>query len=216
MLGNRLVLLGPPGVGKGTQAKLIALRMNVPTISTGEMLRAAVDAKTELGIKANEFMSGGNLVPDDIIIGLIEKRLEERDVASGFLLDGFPRTVPQAEALTNLLKSKKKELTAVLAFTASEEAVVARIGGRLTCRNCNAVFHETNNPPKSPGTCDVCSSRLVVREDDQPEAVRRRLEVYEAKTAPLFDYYEKQGLLRMIDASGNVDAVYAKVEALLK
>lgn len=209
-------MLGPPGVGKGTQAKLISLRMNVPAISTGDMLRAAVEAKTELGIKAGETMKGGNLVPDEVIIGLIKDRLEMPDVANGFLLDGFPRTVAQAEALNNLLAAKNMQLTAVLAFTAPTELVVERIGGRLTCRNCGAVFHQITNPPKSGGTCDVCSSRLTVREDDQPEAVRHRMEVYEEKTAPLFDFYEKQGVLRLLDASGPVDVVYAKVEALLK
>lgn len=211
----RIVLLGCPGVGKGTQAKLIALRRGVRQIATGDILRQEVEQGTELGLLAKEYMDRGDLVPDEIIINMMQTHLQAADETGGFLLDGFPRTVEQARALDQYLVSTGKSLDHVIALSAPEEVVVHRLSGRLTCNNCGATYHETNRRPRNFGTCDVCGGRLQVRSDDDPEAVRTRLQVYEGRSAPLLDYYRSQGLLRDVDASGEVEEVYALIEKVL-
>lgn len=211
----RIVLLGCPGVGKGTQAKLIALRKGIRQIATGDILRQEVDNETELGKLAKEYMDRGDLVPDQVIINMMRSHLQAADEEGGYLLDGFPRTVEQARALDEYLSSSGKSLDSVIALTAPEDSVVERLSGRLTCNNCGATYHDTNRPPKVFGTCDVCGGRLQVRSDDDPEAVRNRLRVYEERSAPLLDYYRSQGLLVEVDASGDVEEVFALIEKVL-
>ncbi|MCW5947429.1 MAG: adenylate kinase [Fimbriimonadales bacterium] len=212
---RRLVMVGPPGVGKGTQAKLISLRRRLPILATGDMLRSAVADKSDLGSKAADYMSRGELVPDDVIIEVVAERLKSTELSSGFLLDGFPRTVPQAQALDKKLSEAGLALDAVLALAAAPSVVIERIAGRLICPNCKSVYHESANPPREAGLCDVCSTPLIVREDDQPEAVRKRLEVYEESTAPLLEYYRSRGIVMEIDATGDVETVYARIEEAL-
>lgn len=211
----RLVLLGCPGVGKGTQAKLVSLRRGIQQIATGDILRQEVEQGTELGRLAQEYMDRGDLVPDEIIINMMQSYLQAADEAGGYLLDGFPRTVEQARALDQYLASTGKSLDHVIALSAPEDVVVERLSGRLTCNNCGATYHETNRPPRTFGTCDVCGGRLQVRSDDDSEAVRNRLRVYEERSAPLIEYYRSQGLLRNVDASGEVEEVYALIEKVL-
>ncbi len=211
----RIVLLGCPGVGKGTQAKLIALRKGVRQIATGDILRQEVEQGTELGLLAQEYMDRGDLVPDEIIINMMQTHLQAADEVGGFLLDGFPRTVEQARALDQYLVSTGKSLDHVIALSAPDEVVVHRLSGRLTCNNCGGTYHETNRQPRNFGTCDVCGGRLQIRSDDDPEAVRTRLQVYAERSAPLLDYYRSQGLLRDVDASGEVEEVYALIEKVL-
>ncbi len=215
MPARRIVLVGPPGVGKGTQAKLISLRKNLPILATGDLLRAAVSAGSELGKQAASYMSRGDLVPDEVMIGVVAERLSKPEMSKGFLLDGFPRNVAQAEALDKALAAAGQKIDAVLAFVAPTATVVERIAGRLNCPNCGSVYHEKAKPPREMGLCDVCSSPLIVREDDQPDAVRQRLAVYEASTAPLFEYYRSSGVLREVDATGDVEDVYASIEGAL-
>lgn len=212
----RIVLLGMPGVGKGTQAKLLSLRKGLTQIATGDLLRQEVENGTELGRLAKEYMDQGELVPDQVIIGMMEKHLEEAEARGGYLLDGFPRTVQQAIALDEHLERNGKRLDYALALVAPEEEVVSRLAGRLTCVNCGATYHETNNPPKTFGVCDVCSSRLQTRPDDEPEAVRNRLRVYLEKSAPLLDYYREKSILREIHASGTIEEVYDRIESVLE
>ena len=211
----RVVLLGCPGVGKGTQAKLVALRRGVAQISTGDILRQEVEQRTDLGRLAQQYMDQGNLVPDDVIITMMQKYLLVADEAGGYLLDGFPRTVEQARALDQYLVSTGKSLDHVIALSAPENVVVERLSGRLTCNNCGATYHENNRPPRTFGTCDVCGGRLQVRSDDDPDAVRTRLRVYAERSAPLMEYYRSQGLLREVDASGEVEEGYGLIEKVL-
>lgn len=213
---RRLVMVGPPGVGKGTQAKLISLRRRLPILATGDLLRSAVADKSDLGSKAADYMSKGELVPDDVIIEVVAEKLRSSEMSSGFLLDGFPRTVPQAQALDNKLSEVGLALDAVLALSAAPSVVIERIAGRLVCPNCKSVYHESANPPRESGLCDVCSTPLIVREDDQPEAVRKRLQVYEESTAPLLEYYRNRGIVMEIDATGDVETVYARIEEALR
>ena len=204
----RLVLLGPPGVGKGTQAKLLQERLGVPQISTGDLLREAVAQATPIGLKAKTYMDAGELVPDDVIIGIVEERLSKPDAKEGFLLDGFPRTVPQAEALAALLEKHSIPLDAVLAFEGEEDTLVRRLSGRRVCGSCAATYHVDNAPPKVEDVCDICSGKLIVRDDDKPEAIRNRLQVYARSTAPLLDYYRERGQLLTVDASGTATEVF--------
>ena len=211
----RLVLIGPPGVGKGTQARLLSLRKRITAIATGDMLRAAVESDTELGRRANDYMKKGELVPDEVMIAVVEERLSQTDTENGFLLDGFPRTVPQAVSLDGILERQGKALDAAVSLNSDESVIVERISGRLVCGNCGAVFHEKTNPPVSFGTCDVCHERLAVREDDQPNAVRRRLAVYREKTAPLEDHYLSASILHKVEAKGEIEQVYKAIEEAL-
>ena len=210
-----LVLLGPPGSGKGTQGERLQEDLRLPYYATGDILRAAVRDETELGRSAKQYMDRGDLVPDDVIVGMIGERIESPEAADGFILDGFPRTVPQAEALAQKLDELGRELTAVLLIDAGDEEVVRRLGGRRTCAEEGHVFHVDFNPPEEEGVCDVDGSELIVRDDDEPEVIRHRLDQYHAKTAPLIDYYDGQSLLRRIDGAASPEEVADEVSRTL-
>lgn len=213
----RIVLVGPPGAGKGTQAAFLAKNLGIPHISTGDLFRANISQGTDLGLKAKAFMDAGDLVPDEVTIGMAKDRMEQPDAANGFLLDGFPRNVAQAEALDVVLKAEDMQLDAVLDLEVPEDEVVKRIAGRRICRNDSAhVFHVTYNAPKTEGVCDVCGGELFQRSDDSEETVRKRLEVYHTQTEPIIDYYRAQNLVVTISALGKVDEVTAKAMAALK
>jgi adenylate kinase len=203
----RLVLVGAPGAGKGTQAKYIGQHFDIPAISTGDIFRANLAAKTPLGLEAKRYMDKGDLVPDKVTIGIVRDRLANDDTEPGFLLDGFPRTLPQAEALDEMLHELGIPLDVVLELKADEDEVVRRLSGRRTCRKCGHVWHTEFDPPKQEGVCDICGGELFQRDDDKPETIRRRLQVYNDQTAPLVDYYRDKGLLRTIEAEGRVDDV---------
>jgi adenylate kinase len=208
-----LILLGPPGAGKGTQAERITEDFNLPYIATGNILRAAVAEGTELGLKAKGFMDAGALVPDDIIIGVILDRLQESDAQDGFLLDGFPRTVPQAEALGAELGKLGRDLTAVLLIDVSDDEVVRRLSGRRVSAKTGRVYHVEFDPPKNEGVCDVDGSRLIQRDDDKPETIRKRLSVYHESTEPLVGYYTEQGVLRRFDGERPPAEVHDHIRA---
>jgi adenylate kinase len=210
-----LVLLGPPGSGKGTQGERLQEDFRLPYYATGNILRAAVEEETELGRTAKEYMDRGDLVPDEVIIGVIAERLGGEEAVDGFILDGFPRTTPQAEALGEELERLGKQLTAALLIEVGEEEVVRRLGGRRTCVNAGHVFHVEFDPPKNEDVCDIDGSRLVIRDDDKPEVIRHRLEQYREKTQPLVAYYEESGLLRRIDGTKSPDEVSDRIRALL-
>jgi adenylate kinase len=210
-----LVLLGPPGSGKGTQGERLAADFRLPYYATGDILRAAVRDRTELGRKAKEYMERGDLVPDEVIIGVISERVESPEAADGFILDGFPRTTAQAEALDEEMERLGTQLTAALLIEVSDDEVVRRLGGRRTCVKEGHIFHLEFDPPKNKGVCDVCGSRLVVRDDDKPEVIRHRLEQYHEKTEPLISYYEERGILRRVDGELDPDAVGDRIRALL-
>jgi adenylate kinase len=210
-----LVLLGPPGSGKGTQGVRLQEDFRLPYYATGDILRAAVRDETELGKTAKEYMDRGDLVPDEVIIGVIIERLGDAESADGFILDGFPRTMPQAEALDSELQELDRGLTAALLIEVPEEEVVRRLGGRRTCAKNGHVFHVDFDPPKEPDVCDIDGSRLQVRDDDKPEVIRHRLAQYKEKTEPLVGYYDGKGLLRRIDGAQAPDEVGDRIRALL-
>jgi adenylate kinase len=210
-----LVLLGPPGSGKGTQGERLQEDLRLPYYATGDILRAAVRDETELGRTAKEYMDRGDLVPDEVIVGVIAERINSDEAADGFILDGFPRTEPQAEALAARLVELGRKLTAVLLIDVDDDEVVRRLGGRRTCEENGHVFHVEFNPPEQEGVCDLDASPLVVRDDDKPDVIRHRLEQYHAKTEPLIDYYDGQSLLRRIDGAATPDEVASEVERTL-
>jgi adenylate kinase len=213
----RIVLVGPPGAGKGTQAAFLAKNLSIPHISTGDLFRANISQKTELGNLAKSYMDAGNLVPDEVTIGMAKDRMEKPDAEHGFLLDGFPRNVSQAEALDTTLDEAGMKLDAVLDLEVPEEEVVKRIAGRRICRNDSShVFHVTYKQPKQEGVCDVCGGELYQRDDDSEETVRKRLEVYHTQTEPIIDYYKAQGLVVTISALGKVDEVTERAMDALK
>ncbi|CAM5452666.1 adenylate kinase [Streptomyces tanashiensis] len=213
----RIVLVGPPGAGKGTQAAYLAKNLGIPHISTGDLFRANISQGTPLGVEAQSYMKAGQLVPDSVTIGMAEDRMRQADAEGGFLLDGFPRNVAQAEALDVFLKSNGIELDAVLDLEVPEDEVVKRIAGRRICRKDSAhVFHVTYNAPKTEGVCDACGGELYQRDDDTEETVRKRLAVYHTETEPIIDYYRAQNLVATISALGKVDEVTAKAMAALK
>ncbi len=212
----RLILLGPPGAGKGTQAKRLIDRYGIPQISTGDILRAAVREGTELGKTAKQYMDAGELVPDEVVIGIIEERLKEPDCAKGYILDGFPRTVAQADALTDVLARMGQSIDHVVSIEVPDEELVERLTGRRTCRNCGAMYHVKFSPPKKPGVCDKCGGELFQRDDDKEETIRARLKVYQDQTAPLIAYYEKAGLLRRVSGVGTVDEIYERILGVLE
>jgi adenylate kinase len=210
-----LILLGPPGSGKGTQGERLQEDLELPYYATGDILRAAVRDETEIGLAAREYMDRGDLVPDEVIIGLIAERLESGEADRGFILDGFPRTVPQAEALDSKLSEIGRQLTGVILIDASDEEIVRRLSGRRVSSKDGYVYHVDFNPPKVEGVCDVDGSELIVRDDDKPEVVRHRLEQYHEKTAPLIDYYSRQALLNRVDGTLDPDQVGEAVRALI-
>jgi adenylate kinase len=210
-----LVLLGPPGSGKGTQGERLQGELDVPYYATGDILRAAVRERSELGEKAREYMEGGDLVPDELIISLIGQRICSEEASGGFILDGFPRTVPQAEALADECERLERELTGAILIDVDDDEVVRRLAGRRTCEDNGHVFHVEFNPPKEEGVCDIDGSRLIVRDDDKPEVIRHRLRQYHEKTAPLVDWYDEKGLLRRIDGARAPDEVAADIRELL-
>ncbi|WP_155058642.1 adenylate kinase [Streptomyces blattellae] len=213
----RIVLVGPPGAGKGTQATRLAEKLRIPHISTGDLFRANISQQTELGKLAKSYMDAGNLVPDEVTIAMAKDRMEQPDAENGFLLDGFPRNVSQAEALDEVLETEDVKLDAVLDLEAPEEEVVKRIAGRRVCRKDSShVFHVTNSSPKKEGVCDVCGGELYQRDDDSEETVRKRLEVYHTQTEPIIDYYKTQGLVVTINAMGPVDEVTGRALEALK
>ncbi|GGU10502.1 adenylate kinase [Streptomyces coeruleorubidus] len=213
----RIVLVGPPGAGKGTQAAFLAQNLSIPHISTGDLFRANISQQTELGKLAKSYMDAGNLVPDEVTIAMAKDRMEQPDAENGFLLDGFPRNVSQAEALDELLETESMQLDAVLDLEVPEDEVVKRIAGRRVCRNESAhVFHVTYKPPAKEGVCDVCGGELYQRDDDSEETVRKRLEVYHTQTEPIIDYYKAQGLVVTISALGKVEDVTTRAMEALK
>ncbi len=211
----RITLMGPPGSGKGTQAQRLVEQYQVPQISTGDLLRAAVAAGTPLGQQAQAIMARGELVPDDLVIGIIRERLAEPDAERGFILDGFPRTVNQAKALDELLTDLDRPLQAAILLEVDEEAIVQRISGRRVCERCGAVYNIYTNPPAKDGICDVCGGPLVQRPDDNEVTVRQRLKVYREQTAPVLDYYRDQGKLQVVPGEGDVDAIFAALCAVI-
>ncbi len=211
----RLVFLGPPGVGKGTQAEKVAGRYGVRKISTGDLLRDAVRNRTSLGVEAKTYMDQGQLVPDSVVIGLVRDKLEDPGCAKGFILDGFPRTVPQAEELGKVLEERGILLNRVINFQASHVEIVKRLSGRRSCPKCQATYHLTFAPSKRGAQCDRCGESLIQRSDDQPEAIETRLKVYEQQTAPLISFYETQNLLSRIESVGPIDSVYENVTKVL-
>jgi adenylate kinase len=210
-----LVLLGPPGSGKGTQGERLQEDFRLPYYATGEILRAAVREGTDLGTTAKEYMDRGDLVPDEVMVGLIAERISRSEAGDGFILDGFPRTIAQAEALDARLEELGRKLTAAVLIEVSDDEVVRRLGGRRTCVKEGHIFHVEFDPPKNEGICDICGARLEIRDDDQPEVVRHRLEQYHSKTEPLVAYYEGTGLLRRVDGALEPDEVNDRIRALL-
>ena len=210
-----LILLGPPGAGKGTQAKRLMEKYDIPQISTGDILRAAVKEGTEMGRKAKEFMDAGKLVPDEVVIGIIDDRLKEKDCQGGFMLDGFPRTVPQAEALDGVLTKMGSGIDHVVSIEVPESELIGRLTGRRTCKGCGAGFHVMFDPPKVEGKCDKCEGELYQRDDDNQETVTNRLKVYNDQTQPLIDYYRGKGLLRPVDGLGGIEEIFERITKVL-
>jgi len=211
----RLVLLGPPGAGKGTQARILESKLQAPQIASGDLLRAAVRNRTALGLQAKTFMDTGALVPDKLVLGMIEERLGQADAQSGFILDGFPRTVAQAEVLESILMQRNERLDKVVAITVSDEEIVKRISGRRTCRSCGAMYHVIYEPPHNMNVCNKCSGELYQREDDAEATVRARLQVYASSTRPLLDYYRRSRLLAEIDGMGQPEKIEQRIMAAL-
>lgn len=203
-----LILLGPPGAGKGTQAKFIAEKYKIPHISTGDMFRETAQSGSELGRKLQEFMTAGKLVTDEIVIEVVEARLAKQDTAKGFLLDGFPRTVPQAQALDKMLLGKNRRIDVVLSITLADEEVVKRLSSRRVCVSCGASYNTITQPPKIDNICDKCKGEVIQRQDDNSQTIKQRLKVYNEQTSPLIEYYTKKGVLRTVNGSGSVEAVF--------
>lgn len=212
----KTLLMGPPGAGKGTQAVILAEKLGIPHISTGDMFRRAVKEQTPLGVEAKRYMDSGQLVPDEVTIGIVRERLAETDCANGFLLDGFPRTVFQAEALDDILTKLGTNLDVALNIDVDSEALIGRITGRRMCRNCGKPYHVTFSPSKVEGRCDACGGELYQRDDDKEETVRKRLEVYNAQTLPLLDYYKAKGIVVNVDGNQPMEKVTEDILAALK
>jgi adenylate kinase len=210
------ILLGPPGAGKGTYSQKLIQLYQIPQISTGDILRAAVKAGTEIGKQAKDYMDKGLLVPDEVIVGIVEDRIKEADCKSGFLLDGFPRTVDQANAIEGVFSKNKLKLDGVINIIVTDEVLMKRLTGRRLCRKCGANFNVNTMPPKSPGICDKCGGELYQRDDDKEEVIAKRLKVYESQTAPLIDYYKKKGVLKDVNATeGTIDEIVARISQAL-
>lgn len=212
----RIVLIGPPGAGKGTQARMLQEQFDIPQISTGDLLREAIKEGTLLGKQARQYMDAGELVPDQLVTAMVAERLQKEDCKKGFLLDGFPRTITQAEALANNLEQRKQGLDCALSIVVPKQHLTERLSGRWVCRSCSAMYHERFSPPKQSGRCDRCTGELYQRSDDKLETVVARLEVYERSTAPLLDFYEKNGLLRTVDGTGEPKEVFRRITSTLR
>ncbi|NVN97766.1 MAG: adenylate kinase [Geobacteraceae bacterium] len=215
-MGLNIILLGPPGAGKGTQAKLLIDRFGIPQISTGDILRAAVKDRTSSGIRAKKFMDDGALVPDDIVISIISDRLKMSDSVNGFILDGFPRTVAQADALSTMLDDSGKSIDHVISITVDYDELIKRVIGRLTCKSCGRGYHIVFDPPSVPGVCTLCSGELCQRDDDREDTMRARLLTYESQTAPLIAYYSSLGFLRPVDGLGSIQEINGALVSLLE
>lgn len=211
----KIIMLGAPGAGKGTQAKQIAAKYEIPHISTGDIFRANIKNGTELGRKAKEYMDQGMLVPDELTCDLVMDRIAQDDCQRGFVLDGFPRTIPQAEALTNALDKIGQSMDFAIDVDVPDENIVNRMGGRRACLNCGATYHLVFNPTKAEGVCDTCGNPTVLRDDDKPETVQKRLSVYHDQTQPLIDYYKKQNILKSVDGTKPMDEVFSDIVAIL-
>ena len=207
----KLILLGAPGAGKGTQAEILSRKLGIPTISTGNILRAAMKNGTPVGLKAKSFVEAGQLVPDDVVIGIVEERLAESDCAGGYILDGMPRTIPQAEAL----EKAGIDIDCALSIEIADETIIERMGGRRTCANCGATYHVVSAPPKAEGVCYSCGGELSVRKDDAPETVKARLEVYHRETEPLKAFYAERGKLKSVANQATIEATTAAIEQAL-
>jgi adenylate kinase len=207
----RLVMLGPPGAGKGTQARMLSERLGAPQIASGDLLRGAVHDKTPLGLEAKAYMDRGTLVPDELVVKLVVERLDRPDTKSGFILDGFPRSVVQAETLAGMLAERKVRIDHVLAIMVPDEEIVKRISGRRTCRDCGAMYHVIYGPPLNAGRCDKCSGELYQRDDDAEDTVRMRIEVYNNATRPLLEYYGRAGFLIEINGLGRAEEVFERI-----
>ncbi len=212
----RMVLFGPPGAGKGTQAKMLAKELAIPHISTGDLLRQNVAEGTELGKQAKDYMNKGALVPDTLVTSMLEKRLDQKDLDKGFILDGYPRTINQAEVLEGLLTKRGLDIETVIYLDTSEPVIIKRLTGRLACSGCGTNFHVTNMPPKVPMTCDSCGSKLYQRQDDKEETIRNRLAVYRKESEPLFKYYEAKGKLERLPADEDSKIVLDKIIRLIR
>ncbi|OEU49015.1 MAG: adenylate kinase [Desulfuromonadales bacterium C00003096] len=207
----KVIFLGPPGSGKGTQAKMVSDKLGIPQVSTGDMLRSAVREGTPMGLKAKAMMDSGALVADEVVVGIVQERLAKADCVAGFILDGFPRTVPQADALQSCLQGLGKDLDAVISLEVDNDAVVERITGRRTCRDCGKMFHVRFDPPAQENICDACGGELYLRDDDQDVTIRKRLEVYAEQTAPLIAYYQRADLVRTIDGMQGIAEVQDQI-----
>ncbi len=213
---KNFVLFGPPGAGKGTQAQKLAVEYQIPHIATGDILRAAVNDETELGKEAKSYMDRGELVPDDLVIAMVVERLEQPDAGAGFLLDGFPRTIHQAESLDEKLRAAGKAITGVISLEVTDGELIKRLTGRRICRTCSTTFHDKFNPPASDGVCDKCGGELYQREDDSESVAHRRLEVYDKQTAPVLEFYGRKAILRPVDGEQDINKVAADLMDLLK
>jgi len=211
-----VILLGPPGSGKGTQAHNMVERYHIPQISTGDILRAAVKERTSLGVEAKGYMDQGKLVPDEVVVGIVRNRFKASDCNGGFILDGFPRTVPQAEALDSTLGEMKRGIDHCVSIEVDGNELISRLTGRRTCRSCGAMYHLTFGPPKKEGVCDTCGGELYQRDDDQEETIRARLQVYTEQAAPLIEYYREKGLLRAIDGMGAIEKIFEEIVKVIE
>lgn len=212
----KIIMLGAPGAGKGTQAKRLAAKYNIPHISTGDIFRANIKNNTELGNKAKVYMDQGLLVPDELVVDLVVDRFKNPDCANGYVLDGFPRTIPQAEALDKALANNQDAIEYAIDVDVPDEVIIDRMAGRRACLNCGATYHTITIPPKMEGICDTCDSPLVLREDDKPETVKKRLTVYHEQTQPLIEYYSKKGILKSIDGTKTMDEAFEEVIQIIE
>lgn len=212
----KIIMLGAPGAGKGTQAKMIASKYQVPHISTGDIFRANIKNGTELGKKAKEYMDQGLLVPDELTVDLVIDRLSQDDCSKGYILDGFPRTIPQAQALDGALAKRGEKMDYAINVDVPDENIVTRMSGRRACTGCGATYHIVHNPSKKGDICEVCGETLILREDDKPETVHKRLSVYHEQTQPLIDYYTEQGILKTVDGTQDMNDVFAAVTKILE
>ena len=211
-----IILMGLPGAGKGTQAEKIVATYGIPHISTGDMFRAAMQQQTELGLKAKSFMDKGELVPDEVTNGIVKERLQQADTEKGFLLDGFPRTQAQAEALDKIMQDLNRSIDAVINIEVNPEILMQRLTGRIICRNCGSTYHKTNNPPKVEGTCDRCGSHdFYQREDDKPETVGNRIQINIEQSKPILNYYKAKGILRNVDGESGIDNLFQTIQSIM-